>query len=253
MKKSIIYLIIAIFLINTALAQIEIIQANICNGDNTCNNKENHQNCPQDCLSGQKDNYCDNVIDDICDPDCSSQADSDCEPKTTLWQRIVYAIKKPFIDIKSSRPAMQKAYYIIIAGSATLIVAIIILLIISALKIDKYRKQRLIQEIKGIKMPKSKPPKIKELLKPEKKTTKKEIMKKETKKKVEKKQKIAKEKPVKIAKAIKSSPGMQEYYDVLEKPVKRLISAGYKKEAIKTRLEKEKWPKEVLDLLFKKI
>ncbi|MBW2978054.1 hypothetical protein KY331_04370 [Candidatus Woesearchaeota archaeon] len=220
--KTIIYLIIAIFLVNITLAQVEVRYLGVCKGNGICENKENYQNCPQDCFSGQKDNYCDSISDNICDPDCPSQADPDCEPTVTSWQKIVYAIKKPFIDIKSLRPAMQRAYYIIIAGSAVIIVAIMILLIISAHKINMYRKQRPVQEIKGVKMPTSKPPKIKELLKPEKK-------------------------PIKL------SLEMQKYYNVLEKPVKRLISAGYKKEEIKTRLEKEKWPKEVLDTLFKKL
>ena len=254
MKKTI-YLIITIFLINIALAQVEVRHIGICNGNEICENKENHQNCPQDCLSGQKDGYCDGIPDNICDIDCPSQSDPDCEPKISLWQKIVYSIKKPFIDIKSLRPTMQKAYYIIITGSAIIIIAIIILLIILALKIDKYRREKLIQEIKGLKMPTTTPPKIKELLKPEKKPIKKikpKIKPKKEVKKIAKKKKVVKKKPTK-PKEIKLSPKMQEYYDLLEKPVKRLLAAGYTKKEIKTQLIEKRWPREVLNTLFKKL
>jgi len=39
----------------------------------------NHNNCPQDCPSGQKDNYCDQQADTICDPDCEAAKDPDCK------------------------------------------------------------------------------------------------------------------------------------------------------------------------------
>ena len=96
MKKTI-YLIITILLASLALAQVEVRYIGICNGNGVCESKENYQNCPQDCLSGQRDAYCDGMIDNICDSDCPSQADQDCKPEITLWQNIIYSIKKPFI------------------------------------------------------------------------------------------------------------------------------------------------------------
>lgn len=50
-------------------------------GDKICNFEqgENFLNCPQDCNSGSKDNYCDKVNDGICDPDCTKEEDSDCK------------------------------------------------------------------------------------------------------------------------------------------------------------------------------
>lgn len=50
----------------------------IC-GDNLCYFlEENYGNCPKDCNSGVKDNYCDKVSDGICDPDCNISQDADC-------------------------------------------------------------------------------------------------------------------------------------------------------------------------------
>ncbi|MFW5852476.1 MAG: hypothetical protein ACOCUR_00425 [Nanoarchaeota archaeon] len=43
-----------------------------------CNNIENHLTCPDDCSSGDKDNYCDLQRDGVCDPDCVHY-DFDCE------------------------------------------------------------------------------------------------------------------------------------------------------------------------------
>ncbi|MEM2918206.1 MAG: hypothetical protein QXY62_01735 [Candidatus Altiarchaeota archaeon] len=51
-----------------------------CNHDGICEIKfENFLNCPNDCPSGLKDNYCDRVYDDICDPDCQKKEDIDCK------------------------------------------------------------------------------------------------------------------------------------------------------------------------------
>lgn len=49
-------------------------------GDTTCDFRrgENYENCPQDCPSGSRDNYCDSIADGICDPDCKAREDIDC-------------------------------------------------------------------------------------------------------------------------------------------------------------------------------
>lgn len=47
-------------------------------GNQVCNAKENHANCPKDCPSGGRDRYCDKVKDGKCDPDCKKAEDPDC-------------------------------------------------------------------------------------------------------------------------------------------------------------------------------
>jgi len=49
-------------------------------GDGTCGMPENFKTCPEDCPSGDIDEYCDGVADGICDPDCeeSGEYDPDC-------------------------------------------------------------------------------------------------------------------------------------------------------------------------------
>ncbi len=52
--------------------------ARIVCGDDSCDAGENYQNCPKDCHSGGKDDYCDGVTDAVCDPDCNRTQDPDC-------------------------------------------------------------------------------------------------------------------------------------------------------------------------------
>jgi len=49
-------------------------------GDGACGMPENNKTCPQDCPSGEIDEYCDGVADKICDPDCNPGEDTDCVP-----------------------------------------------------------------------------------------------------------------------------------------------------------------------------
>ncbi|MEM2918269.1 MAG: hypothetical protein QXY62_02070, partial [Candidatus Altiarchaeota archaeon] len=49
-----------------------------CKIDGICSKDENFGNCPEDCPSGARDNYCDEIKDGICDPDCPRYADPDC-------------------------------------------------------------------------------------------------------------------------------------------------------------------------------
>lgn len=46
---------------------------------------ENYKNCPKDCPSGSKDNYCDGVVDGRCDPDCKEKEDIDCIKPISAW------------------------------------------------------------------------------------------------------------------------------------------------------------------------
>jgi putative hemolysin len=48
-------------------------------GDGSCHFSEFYATCPEDCPSGQQDDFCDEVIDGTCDPDCSEDSDADCE------------------------------------------------------------------------------------------------------------------------------------------------------------------------------
>tara|TARA_Y100000310_G_C20589660_1_gene767290 strand:+ start:426 stop:1124 length:699 start_codon:yes stop_codon:yes gene_type:complete len=47
-------------------------------GDNVCSSTESFFTCPEDCQSGELDNYCDNIQDNKCDPDCAIEEDQDC-------------------------------------------------------------------------------------------------------------------------------------------------------------------------------
>lgn len=52
--------------------------ADVC-GDRNCQPHESYFDCPEDCKSGGKDDYCDKVKDNICDPDCLKTQDTDCK------------------------------------------------------------------------------------------------------------------------------------------------------------------------------
>ena len=60
-----------------------VIDLDVSSFAETCGNKicepyESYENCPQDCKSGAKDDFCDRVKDSICDPDCAQKEDTDC-------------------------------------------------------------------------------------------------------------------------------------------------------------------------------
>ncbi len=50
-------------------------------GNAKCDENENYNVCPVDCMSGLGDGYCDEVKDDKCDPDCLQSEDPDCKKK----------------------------------------------------------------------------------------------------------------------------------------------------------------------------
>lgn len=52
--------------------------ADVC-GDGSCQFHESYEDCPGDCPSGLRDDFCDMVEDKKCDPDCSLKMDTDCE------------------------------------------------------------------------------------------------------------------------------------------------------------------------------
>lgn len=46
-------------------------------GDGICRMPENFKTCPEDCPSGDIDDYCDGIADWICDPDCEESGEYD--------------------------------------------------------------------------------------------------------------------------------------------------------------------------------
>jgi Domain of unknown function (DUF333). len=66
----------------TELMNLSFIES-VC-GDETCGVPENFATCPQDCPSGELDEYCDGVADNLCDPDCEETGtfDPDCKTPT---------------------------------------------------------------------------------------------------------------------------------------------------------------------------
>lgn len=51
-----------------------------CN-DGVCGMLEDAGNCPKDCPSGERDEFCDGQRDGKCDPDCTAASDPDCPEK----------------------------------------------------------------------------------------------------------------------------------------------------------------------------
>ena len=67
--------------------------SNVC-GDGNCQNHESYEICPEDCLSGEKDDYCDELKDNKCDPDClGKNLDIDCENLKKTEKNISQNIK----------------------------------------------------------------------------------------------------------------------------------------------------------------
>ncbi|MBU1004575.1 MAG: hypothetical protein KKC54_08935 [Nanoarchaeota archaeon] len=62
--------------------------ADVC-GDGTCQPQESFEDCPNDCRSGMKDDYCDGVGDGKCDPDCPVNLDSDCAEQPAQDEPII--------------------------------------------------------------------------------------------------------------------------------------------------------------------
>ncbi|MBN1502435.1 hypothetical protein JW930_02745 [Candidatus Woesearchaeota archaeon] len=68
---------LAVLIIIVSIAAITAIAEDYTCGDMICEKNENYLVCPQDCISGVKDNYCNNARDRVCDPDCYG-GDPDC-------------------------------------------------------------------------------------------------------------------------------------------------------------------------------
>ena len=75
----------------TELMNLSFIES-VC-GDGICGLPENFETCPEDCPSGELDEYCDGLADRICDPDCEEKDDPDCEEEFEIsWSIIISVI-----------------------------------------------------------------------------------------------------------------------------------------------------------------
>jgi putative hemolysin len=74
-----------------------------CN-DGVCGMLENAGNCPGDCPSGERDEYCDGQRDGKCDPDCEGADDPDCPEKggPAADEGTKPAMMEPAVDIIES-------------------------------------------------------------------------------------------------------------------------------------------------------
>ena len=59
---------------------MHLIDLNICNSNDICDENENTLTCANDCSADMEDNLCINNKDNICDPDCLEGYDTDCNP-----------------------------------------------------------------------------------------------------------------------------------------------------------------------------
>jgi len=174
--------------------------------------RENNQNCPQDCLPSQEDEYCDGLEDGVCDPDCTSQADPDCEPEEAgLLENVVYqTFRKPIAEFQGMRKPMQRAYFVIIAG--------IFVTVVSALSLFTVLTRMAILNI---------------LKKPSFERKREKIVKK-------------------LKEEIELSPESQKHYDRHKWIIQDYLKKGFNKDQIKAELLKLNLSEHLIDEILKK-
>ena len=127
---------------NTKVLEIDIgYFAKVC-GDNQCQPHESNADCPQDCPSGQKDDFCDKIAEGICDPDCLV-GDIDCpgqEAKGIVKQPEDVPGEPPQ-DILPTFPILQ-----------IIILAIVLGLLLLYVKIKAKPKEKKQEEAKEIQL-----------------------------------------------------------------------------------------------------
>ena len=108
-----------------------------CNYNFVCEPErgEHFGNCPQDCSSSGKDNYCNPVKNVVCDPDCGPGEDPDCEIETSTT--IITATSSTTIPPATTLPEKPMGL-----GDYFPYIIIVFLLIILALVILSYMKIR---------------------------------------------------------------------------------------------------------------
>jgi putative hemolysin len=83
----------------TELMNLSFIES-VC-GDGTCGLPENFETCPEDCPSGELDEYCDGFADGKCDPDCeeTGEYDPDCQAPAPTSSFLLIALAVVIIII----------------------------------------------------------------------------------------------------------------------------------------------------------
>jgi hypothetical protein len=126
--------------------QAEIKSVSLCNVNNVCDDNENYKNCPQDCKSGQEDNYCDKVNDEVCDPDCDEDEDIDCKVVEEIREEIKKEdiVMKELLEevekrIKKETPAKEKINPLIIIIP---IIMFIVIFVYLEYVVKKHEKER---------------------------------------------------------------------------------------------------------------
>lgn len=78
-----------------------------CNYNFVCEPErgENFGNCPQDCSSSGKDNYCNPIENVVCDPDCGPGQDPDCEVEVETSVTIAATSSSSTIPLATTLPS----------------------------------------------------------------------------------------------------------------------------------------------------
>ncbi len=117
-------------------------------GNNLCEPQENNYECPSDCQSGQKDDYCDKMDDNLCDPDCQNDEDQDCLKTPGLIDETeptpLKEIEKKTITKKSEKEPSKFPWWVIFLILLLIFIIIIVIIIIYD---KKKHQQKKINEI----------------------------------------------------------------------------------------------------------
>lgn len=113
-----------------------------CNYNFVCEPErgEHFGNCPQDCSSSGKDNYCNPVKNVVCDPDCGPGEDPDCEVEatTTITAAMPSTTLPAAITLPSEKPGGFGDYLLYIA--VVFLIIILVLIFLSYMKIREEKR-----------------------------------------------------------------------------------------------------------------
>lgn len=148
-----------------------------CDFNFVCNYSkgENYAACPQDCVSGGRDEYCDRLLDGVCDPDCTNTSDPDCQVNSSgrcgngVCEPPESPVNCPLdcaITSSSSTTTLSgiQAYVsetgmfsVILYASAPVFLVLVLILILKSRAMQKQRllrereirERRIVEELKG--------------------------------------------------------------------------------------------------------
>ncbi len=112
--------------------------ADVC-GDGTCQEHESFEDCPEDCISGMRDDYCDMVEDDICDSDC--ELDPDCIEVEVIEEEPSAEEPEEVVEYVQEKTENSWLFYIIILFFVLIVVFVVIFL--SRHKAKKQKEEKL--------------------------------------------------------------------------------------------------------------